>query len=72
MQRFIPCPRCSAPLAREREHAGQLVACPVCNRRFVMPFETSKSWSALPLMAWHLGLSPRRLRIVDRATLFNR
>jgi hypothetical protein len=69
MQRIILCPRCSVTLARDRERAGQLVACPVCSRSFVMPFETSKTSSALPLMPWHLQQTPFRLRFVARETL---
>jgi hypothetical protein len=29
-----------------------------------MPFETSSSWSPLPLMAWHLEQTPQRLQII--------
>jgi hypothetical protein len=68
MQRFIPCPRCSEWLARNREVAGQLVACSACEHSFVMPFETSRSWSPLPLMAWHFQQAPTRLQMVDRQT----
>jgi hypothetical protein len=66
MQRFIPCPRCSIWLARDREYAGKLVACSACDHEFVMPFETSKTWCPLSVMPWHFHHALHRLEIVAR------
>jgi hypothetical protein len=67
MQRFIPCPRCSASLVRDRQLAGKFVVCPACDHSFLMPFETSKVWSPIPLMAWHFLQRPLPSKMASRA-----